>query len=82
MSASLGKGCLFSFIPVGLLQGSFTLLSRLLVPVMTETASANLSLVGSILIFSVGVNLIWGQKIKTANLLPSLVFAVIWALVF
>ncbi|MBQ9211667.1 MAG: DUF554 domain-containing protein [Clostridia bacterium] len=81
MSASLGKGCLFSFIPVGVFQGTFTLLSRLLAPIMTAAASANLSLVGSILIFCVGLNLIFGPKIKTANLLPSLIFAVAWALV-
>lgn len=43
---------------------------------MTEAASANLSLIGSVLIFCVGVNLVWGKKIKVANFLPSLVFAV------
>jgi hypothetical protein len=31
------------------------------------------------LIFCVGVNLVWGPKIKVANLLPALVFAVAWA---
>ena len=80
MAASRGKGCIFAAIPVGIFQGSITLLSRLLAPVMTEAASSNLSLVGSILIFCVGVNLVWGPRIKVANLLPSLVFAVIWAL--
>lgn len=43
---------------------------------MTDEALANISLVGSILIFCVGVNLVWEKKIKVANLLPSLVFAV------
>ena len=46
---------------------------------MTEAALGNLSLVGSILIFCVGVNLVWGKKVKVANLLPALVFAVGWA---
>ena len=79
MSASKGKGCLFSALPVAVLQGGVTALSRLLAPLMTPAASANLSLVGSILIFCVGVNLIWGPKIRVANLLPALVFAVAWA---
>lgn len=48
-------------------------------PLMTEAALGNLSLVGSILIFCVGVNLVWGKKVKVANLLPALVFAVGWA---
>lgn len=48
-------------------------------PLMTGAALGNLSLVGSILIFCVGVNLVWGKKVKVANLLPALVFAVGWA---
>ena len=38
MSASLGKGCLFSAIPVGLFQGSITLFAQLIQPILTETA--------------------------------------------
>lgn len=76
MTCSLGKGCIFSAIPVAVFQGTITALARLINPLMTEAASANLSLIGSVLIFCVGVNLVWGKKIKVANLLPSLVFAV------
>ncbi len=76
MTCSLGKGCAFSAIPVAVFQGSITALARLIKPLMTDSALANLSLVGSILIFCVGVNLVWEKKIKVANLLPSLIFAV------
>ena len=76
MTCSLGKGCIFSAIPVGVFQGLVTLLARLVKPLMTDAALVNLSLIGSILIFCVGVNLIWGKKIKVANLLPAIIFAV------
>ena len=76
MTAGKGKGCVFSAVPVVIFQGSVTLLSRLIQPIMTEVALANLSLVGSILIFCVGVNLVGGKRIKVANLLPSIVVAV------
>ena len=79
MTASFGKGCIFSAIPVALFQGSITLLSTLIEPIMTPHALSNLSLTGNILIFCVGLNLVWGKKIKVANLLPTIVFAVIWA---
>lgn len=79
MSASMGKGCMFSAIPVGIFQGSVTALAVLIRPYITDAAMNNLSLVGSILIFCVGVNLFWGKKIRVANLLPSLVVAVVWA---
>ncbi len=76
MTCSMGKGCIFSAIPVFLLQGSVTVLAGLFKEIMTETALSNLSLVGSVLIFCVGVNLVWGKKIRVANLLPSVVIAV------
>lgn len=79
MTCSMGKGCIFSAIPVFLLQGSVTCLAKLIQPVMTAAALANLSLIGSILIFCVGVNLVWGKQIRVANLLPAIVVAVIAA---
>lgn len=79
MTCSMGKGCAFSAIPVFLLQGSVTLLAGLMKPLMTDLALANLSLVGNVLIFCVSVNLVWGKKIKVANLLPAIVIAVIAA---
>ena len=81
MASSMGKGCLFSAIPVGILQGSVTLLARLVQPLLTEAALSNLSLVGSALIFCVGLNLIWSKTIRVANLLPALLFAVAFAFV-
>ena len=79
MTASMGKGCAFSAIPVALFQGSITILARGIEPIMTEPALNNLSLVGSMLIFCVGVNLVWEKKFKVANMLPAIVVAVIWA---
>ena len=76
MTCSLGKGCMFSAIPVAILQGSVTALATLLRPVMTAQAQANLSMIGSILIFCVGINLVWDKRIQVANLLPAVVLAV------
>ena len=79
MSCSMGRGAVFSAIPVTILQGSITALAGLLRPVMTAAALGNLSMVGSVLIFCVGVNLVWGKKVRVANLLPAIVVAVIAA---
>lgn len=79
MTSSLGKGCGFSAIPVLIFEGSITLLARLISPIMTEAAIAYLSLIGSILIFCVGINLIWGKKVRVANMLPAVVLAVVAA---
>ena len=79
MSCSMGRGAVFSAIPVAILQGSITALAGLVRPLMTEAALNNLSMVGNVLIFCVGVNLVWGKKVRVANLLPAIVIAVIAA---
>ena len=80
MTASLGKGCIFSAIPVFVFQGTITLLARQAAPIMTDTAVSNLSLVGNVLILCVGTNLIWPKTIRVANVLPALVIAVVFAM--
>ncbi len=78
LSASLGIGCLFSAIPVGILQGSITLFSSLLAFLLTDGALDQLSVVGNVLIFCVGLNLIFPKTIKVANLLPAMLIALLF----
>lgn len=81
MTSALGKGCIYSAIPVALFQGTITLLAQFIAPIMTETAVSNLSLVGNVCILCVGVNLIWPKTIRVANVLPAILFAVLFALI-
>ena len=81
MTTSMGKGCVFSAVPVALLQGGITLLAGLMKALMTDAALANLSLVGNVMIFCVGINLVWDKRIRVANLLPAIVIAVIAAFI-
>ena len=76
MTCTLGKGAVFSAIPVFLFQIIITLLAKLIMPVMTDLALENLSLVGNVLIFCVGLNLIRDKKTPVANMLPAILFAV------
>lgn len=78
MAASQGKGCIFSAIPVGILQGLFTLLAVFIGDFLPAASLDNLSLVGSVLIFCVGLNLIRDKQIHVANTLPATLIAVIW----
>ena len=82
MTCSLGKGCAFSAIPVFVFEGAITVFATFLKPLMTDLAMDYLSLIGSILIFCVGLNLVWGKKIRVANMLPAVVLAVAAALIF
>lgn len=77
-AATYGKGALFSALPVGVFQGSITLLAGLLAPVFSPAVVDNLSFLGSILIFCVGANLAFDTKLRVANMLPALVFGGLW----
>lgn len=78
MTSAVGKGAAFSAVPVFVFQGVITVLAKLGGPLLSEHALANLSYVGSIMIFCVGLNLIRDKRIKVANMLPALIVAVLW----
>ena len=75
-TSSMGLGAIFSAIPVFVLEGLVTLAAFLTKGLLTEGALGYLSLVGSVLIFCVGVNLVWGKKVRVANLLPAVFLAI------
>lgn len=77
-ASAYGKGALFSAIPVGILQGTITLFANALAPLLTDQIIGDLTLVGNMLIFCVGVNLISEKKFRVANMLPALIFVVVY----
>lgn len=79
MTCSMGKGCIFSAIPVLVFEGLITIFAVFVRPLMTDLALSYISLVGSILIFCVGLNLVWDKRIRVANLLPAILFAAVAA---
>ena len=79
LSSSMGKGAVFSVIPLVIWQGLMTAMAAVVGPLMTDWALSNLSLVGNVLIFGVGVNLVFGKKVKVANYLPGMVVVVLFA---
>ena len=63
-TSAFGKGAVFSVIPLVLFQGSITLLAQLIAPMLTDGMIVNLAMIGSMLIFCVGINLMFNTKIK------------------
>ncbi len=81
-ASTYGRGAIFSALPVGVLQGSVTLLAGLVAPLFTPPIIANLSYMGSTLIFCVGVNLVLDTRFRVANMLPALLIGGIYTAVF
>ena len=71
-ASTLGKGVVFSALPLFLYQGSITLIAALCGNFMSTELVNWLSYVGSALIFCVGINIAFGKKFAVGNMLPAL----------
>ena len=71
-----GLGVAFSALSVGVYQGLITVFAVFIAPFMSDHLITNLSGVGSVLIFSIGLNLLFPKKIRVGNLLPALLVPV------
>lgn len=79
--ATMGYGVPFSAIPILIYQGAITLLAGFVKPWLTGAVTAQMSLIGSILIFGIGLSLLGIKKIKVGNLLPAIFLPIIYYIV-
>lgn len=77
-ASTLGVGVFFSALPLGIYQGLLTISAKGIEPFLSDQLISNISFIGSILIFAIGINMIFGKKIKTGNLLPSILIPIIY----
>lgn len=75
-ASALGIGVFFSILPLGIYQGLITLSAGFIEPYLSDQLITNISCIGSILIFGIGINMIFGKKIKVGNLLPAVLVPV------
>lgn len=78
-AASTGIGVAFSAIPIFLYQGSITLASGWAAIYLTNDMIRIMTASGGLLIIAIGLNLLGATKIKSGNLLPSLLVALVLA---
>ena len=74
LSVTLGIGVLCSAGFVLVFQGAIVLLAQVLAPVLSDAAIAELTCCGSVMIVAISLNMLGLTKIKTADLLPALLF--------
>jgi len=79
MSASMGIGVGFSVIIILIYQGGLTLLAGVIEPLLSPLALSELEGVGGMLIVMIGLNLLQLKSIKTANFIPALFYALLFA---
>jgi uncharacterized membrane protein YqgA involved in biofilm formation len=75
-ASTLGIGVYFSILPLGIYQGAITLSAKYIEPFLSDRLISNISFIGSVLIFGIGINMVFGKKIKCGNLLPAVLVPV------
>lgn len=81
-ASTLGAGVVFSAFPMGIYQGAITLLACLLGEhFMPDSMVSDLSLVGSVLIFCIGLNMLLGKKVRVGNMLPALLCPIVYGII-
>ena len=73
LTASLGIGVILAAAIVFIFQGSIVMLAQYLEPILTQSAIAEITCAGSLLILALGFNLLKLARIKVANYLPALI---------
>ena len=78
LASSLGAGVLFAAIPVLVYQGAISLLAGVISPYVSDDLIKMFSMVGYALVMMIGINFIFKEVLKVANLLPALIIPIIW----
>ena len=76
-ASSMGIGVMFSSVSVFLYQGIIALCATSVGQLLTESIVSEMTAVGSILIFALGLNLIGLSKFKIMNYLPAIFIPII-----
>jgi len=82
LASSLGIGVLFSIIPLIIFQGGLTLFASSLQNVLTESVINEISATGGLLLLGMGITILEIKKIKSVNMIPSLLYAAVLTIIF
>ncbi|MDD3901012.1 MAG: DUF554 domain-containing protein [Dysgonamonadaceae bacterium] len=82
LTSALGAGVIASAIPLFLFQGSITLLAKFAGSFFTPDIIMGLTSVGGILLIGLGINILEIKKLRIMNMLPALVFVVVFMWLF
>ncbi len=81
LASTLAIGVIFSSILVLLYQGSITLLSWALGDFISQAFMDSFNAVGYTIVACIGLNFLRGEKLKIANMIPSLFIVILYYLI-
>lgn len=80
-ASTMGIGVAFSALSVLIYQGALTLLASSLSGILTVNAVREMTATGGVLIVAIGLNVLNIKETRVGNLIPAILFALIFALI-
>ena len=81
-ASTLGIGVVFGGVSVFLYQGAIVLAAVWIRTLLSDFAVLDMNSIGSLLIIAIGLDLLEIRKLKIANMLPALLFPIIYYMIF
>ncbi|HRX32589.1 MAG TPA: DUF554 domain-containing protein [Tenuifilaceae bacterium] len=82
LASALGVGVLFSVIPLLIYQGGLTYLAAIFSQSLSDTMVVELSATGGVMLIALGLNILEIKKIEVVNLIPALLFNLLFVYLF
>ena len=80
LASSLGFGVMLSSLGVIAIEGGLTLLAHVVQPILTTEVVAHVSVIGSLLIIAIALNMLEITKIKVMNIIPAVFLPILLCL--
>lgn len=80
LTSSLGIGVIFASISTLVIEGTLTLLAGFISPILTDYIIAQMSVIGSLLIIALALNMLKITQIKVMNFVPAILLPLILCL--
>ncbi len=77
LTSGLGIGVIFAAFSTLVIEGTITLLSGVIAPVLTDYIIAQMSVIGSLLIIALALNMLNITKIKVMNFVPAILLPLV-----
>ena len=79
-ASAMGLGVVLSSVAVLVIEGGLTLLATVVQPVLTANVVAHMSVIGSLLIVAISLNMMGVTKIKVMNIIPAIFLPILLCL--
>ena len=81
LTSGMGIGVIFASLSTLVIEGTLTLLAGIISPILTDYIVAQMSVIGSLLIIALALNMLGITKIKVMNFVPAILLPILICLI-